>query len=482
MNLHNLKQDYPKMPVEIKNMISSEVEHHVTQKKENKFRKYKSIAAAAAIVLFAGTTVYAADKLIELHAKKTGNYSYETEIINSQDSMTTEFILNEGEYLTVDFNYFPEPLAISGEEKLTLIDPANPNPYYSNIIFYELPESGEANYTEHTNIISKEELTIGNMPAILYEENYIPRRSFIYEVICKDYNILIQMSFDDRLSEVEAAKIIENMSFSKTTNPKANNIIDIFKLDSESSEPETYICVDNPELPTYATKNELNSFHSIGETFTITGIANMQETNIDVCVRNVQIYDNINQIPSDFTNILTWYNGENPDFVDEEGNVLPNTLYFMKWGDGVNSINEVLETKTTNTKLVYIEVDYTNPSDANPIIDFLFHCELYPLNDMGDYYEISKYTLKKEIEGCDGVTADICNPTVSTIFYSNGTNAENKNHISYIAPGETHTVYHLFLVQEDELDNMYIDLQESLGAGEFMNRDNFNISFVDISQ
>lgn len=38
MNLHNLKQDYPKMPVEIKNMISSEVENHLSEKKVKKSR------------------------------------------------------------------------------------------------------------------------------------------------------------------------------------------------------------------------------------------------------------------------------------------------------------------------------------------------------------------------------------------------------------------------------------------------------------
>lgn len=480
MNLHKLKQDYPKMPIEIKNMISSEIEYHLSNKKESKLKKYKSIAAIFAVILLAGTTIYAADKLIEMYSKKTGNYSYETEIKNSQDNSTTGFALNEGEYLAIDLNYLPEPLVVSEEEKFTLIDPENPTPYYSYISFYELPESGETYTSEHTSVISTEELTIGGMPAVFYEKNAIVDQTnkYIYEVVCEEYNILIQMFFDDRIGKADAAKIIENMTFSTTTDSDAENIIDIFE---RPINPIISASNEQPETDYTATKEELYSFYSIGETFTIAGNENIAQKTVDVCVTDVQICDNINQLPRDFTEEFNYY-GENLDLIDSNGDVLPNTLYFIKGGDGTTTLNETLETKVTDTKLVYVEVDYTNPNETYCISDLLFYCELYTLNDMGNYYELSQHSIKEEVAGCDYIDSNLNNATTEHLLYSNGVKPEDNNHILRIDPGETYTVYHLFIVQEDELDNMYIDLQLNNCAPYILERDNFNISMVNISQ
>ena len=483
MNLHNLKQDYPKMPVEIKNMISSEVENHLSEKKSKKFKKYKSIAAAAAIILLAGTTGYAASKLIELHSNKTGNYSYETEIINSQDNSATETDITDESYITVNFLYLPDPLVVTGlTDKLELEDPANPQPYYSYFSFYELPESGETYYTEHTDIIYKEELTIGDMPAIFYEKNVIGNQTnkYLYEVVNEEFNLLIQMNFDDRIGKDDAIKILENMVFSKTNNK--NLQIGIGDLSYEPEEETSFIHMDYPEQVLSATKEELHTFHSIGETFTITGTANYTARSVDACVKGVQVFDNINQLPDDITEAMKYWNGDSPAFLDEEGNVLPDTLYYIKGGDGINTISEVLKTEEKDTKLVYIEVEYTNTDETSSIYDLLFYCQLYTLNDMGDYYEPYEYSLPKEVEGCDWVKGDLCSPTISHILSYNGVKAEDNNHILSISPGETYTVYHLYLVHEDYLDDMYVDLQENPGGSCTMIKDNFNISFVDISQ
>jgi len=481
MNLHNLKQDYPKMPVEIKNMISSEVENHLSEKGGKKFKKYKSIVAAAAIILLAGTTVYAADKLIEIYSTKTGNYAYETEIVNNSNEKPTTQDATET-YITVNYNYLPKNLETWNSY---IIDPDDMHPfYYANFQFFELPEAGTSYKENYTNVTLQEEQIINNMTAIYTERKYsdASETMYRYDVICEEYNLLIRMIFYDNLDREDAVKIIENMSFATTDNENAENIIYIGALTPGpgTTEPEIITNATNPDYVHSVTKEEMQDFHSIGETFSINLTANQQQVTVDVCVTDVKVYDNINQLPEGFKDVLTYIYGENIDIIDENGSFLPNTLYFMKNGDGVNTLDEILETRVTDTKLVCVEIDYTNPNE-NAIAELLYQCELYSLINTGDVYEVSQFALLKEVHDTDYLNADVCSPTLSSSMFYNDIDATQKNHITVIQPGETKTVYCLFHVQEDELDTMYIDLQDTVGATEIC-KDNLSVSFVDISQ
>ena len=59
--------------------------------------------------------------------------------------------------------------------------------------------------------------------------------------------------------------------------------------------------------------------------------------------------------------------------------------------------------------------------------------------------------------------------------------SENKNYISSIKPGETATVHIAYVVNEDELDLLYLNLDTYGGTYEFSDT-SLNLGLVDIRQ
>ena len=51
------------------------------------------------------------------------------------------------------------------------------------------------------------------------------------------------------------------------------------------------------------------------------------------------------------------------DAVGSDGNLVNNTLSYIKSGNGIDSVDEIVKTESVKQKLVYATVTYTNKSD-----------------------------------------------------------------------------------------------------------------------
>ena len=141
---------------------------------------------------------------------------------------------------------------------------------------------------------------------------------------------------------------------------------------------------------------------------------------------------------------------------DAEGKLLNNVIAYEKCGNGIDQLDEVVETKEVKEKILYIEVAYTNTSDQQTG-DTMFQCGLLWAKETGDGYETVDVYAKDDVD-YDSYYGQNYRISNVPLYYYNGKSAEEKNHLIRVQPGETRTVTLAFLVTEDELPYLYLDL------------------------
>lgn len=220
--------------------------------------------------------------------------------------------------------------------------------------------------------------------------------------------------------------------------------------------------------------------HQIGEAFDISASGEdragnyIEDNNISVCVDSVQVEDNLqmlgqNHVPEEWV-----------DAVGDDGNLLNNTLSYIKSGDGIDSVDEVIKTESVKQKLVYVTITYTNKTDEE-INHMLYLGTLMVMNHEDGIYQICN---DAELSGedydrviWDGAahTAEMTYGSVSEDYGNGG------NYIPSLKPGESKQVNMAWIVNENELDNMYLNLNGDGGAYEFSDS-MLKTGLVDIGQ
>ena len=181
---------------------------------------------------------------------------------------------------------------------------------------------------------------------------------------------------------------------------------------------------------------------------------------ISVCVDAVQVEDNLqllgqNNVPEEWT-----------DAVGTDGNLVNNTLSYIKSGNGIDSVDEIVKTESVKQKLVYATVTYTNKSDEE-INHMLYIGTLLLMDHEDGSYQIYDPTEQSGDDYdrviWDGVarTAEMTYNSISEDYGNGG------NYISSLKPGESIQVNMAWIVNENDLNNMYLNLNGDGAAYEF---------------
>ena len=206
--------------------------------------------------------------------------------------------------------------------------------------------------------------------------------------------------------------------------------------------------------------------HQIGEVFDISASGEDRDGNyiendkISVCVDAVQVEDNLqllgqNNVPEEWT-----------DAVGTDGNLVNNTLSYIKSGNGIDSVDEIVKTESVKQKLVYATVTYTNKSDEE-INHMLYIGTLLLMDHEDGSYQIYDPTEQSGDDYdrviWDGVarTAEMTYNSISEDYGNGG------NYISSLKPGESIQVNMAWIVNENDLNNMYLNLNGDGAAYEF---------------
>ena len=186
----------------------------------------------------------------------------------------------------------------------------------------------------------------------------------------------------------------------------------------------------------------------------------IENDKISVCVDAVQVEDNLqllgqNNVPEEWT-----------DAVGTDGNLVNNTLSYIKSGNGIDSVDEIVKTESVKQKLVYATVTYTNKSDEE-INHMLYIGTLLLMDHEDGAYQIYDPT-EQSGDDYDRVIWDSVARTAEMTYSSLSEDYGNGgNYISSLKPGESIQVNMAWIVNENDLNNMYLNLNGDGAAYEF---------------
>ncbi len=473
MELENMKNEFPKMPVEIKQMIETEVKKQVERETvvpmpQKSLPKKKLALVVLVAVMALGTTVFAAVRYYQMKAEKIGEYGVETYI----ESVETEKETGEDEQIEIEpvvceVSYVPEGMVEYEEQKYGYAD--DPLEGGLTIVFYEMDMGDDAFKMMDKDITYQENLTIGGKDAIylefqsMVEEGKAPFKKLYVSYPNEHY--VMELFIFSNVTKEEGIKFAEGISLRPATETdEVRNIVSDYTW---SEYLESLADTDDNLGWISISKDEFQT-RSIGEKLEIGSVS--------ACVEKVEIYDNINILLPGYVDNDLYKMG----VVDNNGKLLDATKNYYKRGDGINTLDELIKTEKVAQKLVYVTVSYTN-NGTKDLKEVLFNGSLLKAVEDGDKLDIWEWTLD---DGTQPEYVSIQNNDKfdgEMYYYDVHGGERNNNYIPSIKAGETVTVHMGFIVMEEELPSMYLNLANEGGCLEFSEAA-LELGYVDIRQ
>ncbi|MCD7815106.1 MAG: hypothetical protein LUH20_13875 [Lachnospiraceae bacterium] len=150
------------------------------------------------------------------------------------------------------------------------------------------------------------------------------------------------------------------------------------------------------------------------------------------------------------------YTNDLQTYSDEDSNLLPMQIDYVKEGDGVNSLNTVVKTEEAEQKLICATIEYTNNGDA-ALHNVLYNADLITLTEDDDGM-IAIYD-RSTLEEGDWDYATISRGYAMDYYTAGGEATNGSNYITDLSVGETVTVTVAWLVRVDEMPYLYLNME-----------------------
>lgn len=511
MRLEDLKYEFPQMPEEMKRKVEKEVAKQLESKKVKRpinLKRAMIIAFAATLAL--GTTVIAGTKLYQFYAEKVGEYGVKTVAQRKETESASEDgdIVMEGQISAeienpgLVFSYLPEGMMAADEDlyfsrtedgnligmsgKLQFFYESDPWVGGISLMPYLL-DTEETFEILDTNIVEREEKDINGHKCIFlkraaHEGLGVDFDRILY-VSYPEGNLILQIYTADNVSDEELMKFVEGISLAEFPQEKQNDFCEPQRWSNYllMLEEEDYAMAGS-DFKLEATKQEMDHLHSVGSEVDLRDMTaedeegNSIETNaLTACVKDVQIAEDLSLL--DFDYVDEDLKGQ----TDESGKLRPVTIQYIKDGDGISTVDETLKTEEIQQSLVYVTVDYKNAGDV-PLYNILFFANILKLQETEKGYRIFDRASQMQDLECDTVVSSGMTDSPEMAYFDvHGGNGNGSNYIDSLESGESKTVHMGFLVNKDELDLLYLNLDAS-GAGYEFTENSLKIGYVDIRQ
>ena len=492
MRLEDLKNQYLETPDFISEMIEKEVEKQIhTQKNTRRHRRKKKVwtlgrtatAAAVACVLI-GTGAYAAVNAYRnyhMNLQQQGSYSVVTGVTADTESQTTEAQPDQIADVKIETSYIPEGMEWKDERHLEYINTDHKGGFTIDAVLI-----GDGNLEEgltDTNVEESEQTTFGEHEGVylkyhtLQTDTHFNQRIYL---LCPEEGRIVTIYIGSDVSKEEAYKVAEGITLTETGEMVSTGDMwdwDAFIQSTKGTEEEE----TGAGLPSYGTVVPADKLHiyTMGEEIykdsSLTEDAQgtqTAESKVSLKVDSVQVSDDFSllneaYIPDDWK-----------DRLDENGKLKDNEASYIKRGDGVDTLDEVVRIESFPAKLVYATLTVTNHSDQElENIHYYIKMSLLDQTDDG-YQEIDHMNQAGEdydyVQWDSGLTLD------GEMWYNNARNSIGKNYISSLAAGESTQVNVAWIVNEEDLGRMYLEVS---GYGASLNGPDTDLAqLVDVRQ
>lgn len=535
------KEDFPKMPDEIRNMIAQEVECQMRKpgRISGKTRRKKGSMAAAILVAAAvmGTTVLAGSQLYRIYSEKEGKFGVRLGVQMGQETpehpSSAEDLFETVQAETAEEGERTDPgnrivleTAAAGEEKsvalsvpsaqqleegmpdftlsagyvpegLVEMDPG----HYVWQDYYDHPDTAvyrggissvvmgveredEGKELLLRNVVFSQEIELAGHQGIYLEfgasagvQAAFSKRIYLY---APEYGAMILLYIGEDISKEEALKFGEALELIPTGSYTPWEKLRTWG-DEIAQEEETETDWTSQEQ-TKIGKEDL-PVYQVGESLSpilpakLEGEDETAETQ-DISMKVLQV-----QTAEDLS-LLGDTAGVDERWkqaLDENGKLLPGELVYVKTGDGVNTADQVVKREETPLKLVYLTLEFTNNGEKT-WTNILFNGCLTLLEEKGDSYQI--YDPAEAEQGdwdqvyMEGL-GDLLSGEMRYFDPQGGIGTNGRNYISSLAAGESVVVHMAWILKEEDLDKMYFS---NGGHGEVITEKMSRDGCVDIRQ
>ena len=452
MRFEDMKNEIPETPDFIHNMIQSEVEKQlqttkvVDLRRRKRWTAPKAAAVAAACVVATASVVYAGVNLYHMFLEKQGTYGITTGI--KSEAATKETTLPETLHeVDIFARYIPDGMEWIDASHLEYPE-HDRNGGFSFATSILDPDALEQ-VVQEQNVVDSEKRTFGAYEGVYLKYSSLSEGTFNQRIylLCPDLYRIYTIYIGDDVSKEDAVKVAENLVF--TENDTVIQTADLGtweEMRKEEGFEETLTTAKEQNLPV----------HQIGDSFDldITGEdekGTYLEETILASVDSVQIADDLQlldpeKVPEEWT-----------DAVGEDGKLKTDELSYVKSGDGVNTLDEIVRSEEVPEKLVLATVTYTNNTDKE-IRHMLYMGSLFTMKKENGTYEI--YDAREESgEDYDRILQNgVAYAGEMSYFSLSEEYGDGKNYISSIKPGESVQVQMAWIVDETDLENMYLNI------------------------
>ena len=228
-----------------------------------------------------------------------------------------------------------------------------------------------------------------------------------------------------------------------------------------------------------AASSQMENLHGLGESFQVPSFCYsaageyISSENVEVKVTSVEVSDDLALLENEYIP-EEWKTA-----VGSDGRLVKNELTYFKRGDGVHTLDEAVKAETMEQKLVYVTLEYKNIGDE-VLNDILFFGTLNAIRRDADTYEMIHY---EDYYGTEewNYRSGSSVAGIGEMDYYDVKSEKNKNYISSLEPGESRTIHMAWIVNETDLDELYLNVNPSGGCLEF-DKESLEIGFVDIRQ
>lgn len=499
MRLEDIKDTFPKMPEDIKNMIENEVAVQIKSRQEEsmdpentrqsekteenakiiKYRKKRKdtvrrmLVASMAAALALATTV-GAGVVYQMHNEKVGKYGVKTKI-EGQQTAETENLGAKTDYVELTTSYLPDGMVQTEEGKYSFED--NYMEGGISMVVYRLPQNEKVDDLLSTDVAESEELEVGGRPAV-YLEKVSSAAKKLYVIYAEHGYMLEMFAFPD-VTKDEMIRIAEGLTVVPSEKAEGNCVMQLCDWNQTEEAEEKGEPVDSDSDREFSfDKTKMENTHAIGESINMehAGIDNMP--GLTATVTSVELSDNSSILADGMLD------ADAMKAFEADGNLLPMKLEYIKSGDGINTTDEVVKTETLPQKIVYATVKYEN-NGTETLHDIMYNGGIAFLEEKGSQMQFADYFLLSDEEkasiGCDYRELERVGFS-QEVYLSDVTGGErNNNYINELKPGESVTIHFAFKIPEEKLGEMYLTLSNTGGVYSY-DETSLAVGYVDIRQ
>ncbi|WP_156576668.1 DUF4367 domain-containing protein [Bacillus luti] len=422
------------------------------ERPQKKHKRHRMLIAAACLLIGMPTTVFGAVKVYNMIVQKQ---NYEVNVfLTNKDSKKSD------QWYKLKVGKLPENMEAIDDSAMKYSFKDNYAKGGFSFILWRVGK--DSNFkTLYSKSYEEKEIN-GKKAVIVNKENGNNNLAFNREVFLffEKEGIMLQSYIGNDINEEQMVDVLGSISLEPTSKEKSSYISDYDKK---------YFSQEGKTTKVIPLKKDSKRLFHIGQKVPVTII--MDNSKIEYVIEKVEVFDSIKDFKHENFNETGLGRLSENQALDQAGQLIPYRRDEYKFGNGKDSIDQLIESRLIQPKFVYLTTTVKNIGKQETK-EIYMHPSIQVLKSKGNvwnYAERAGITEKNIMTG----EVDYLEP------HGDGKSFYN---IGSITPGQTVKVNLGYFVDEDKLDSIFLDTFRYSGSSGTENMNEKNRWWFDIRQ